>query len=63
MPNLKEELEKVCLLESLIDDGYEETFAESVVDGLYNNRGAAYICTTPEELSAAIAEMSKEDDE
>ena len=63
MLNLKEELDKVCLVESLIEEGYEETVAESVADSLYNNRGSAYVCTTPEELSAAIAEMSKEDDE
>ena len=63
MYNLKEELKKVSLIESLVDDGYEDDFAESIVESLFAPSSPAYVCKTPEELTAAIAEMSEGDDD
>ena len=63
MFNVNEELEKVSLTEALVESGFSEALAESVVDGLYNPSEPAYICNTPEELTAAIDAMSEGDSE
>ena len=61
MFDITEELKRVSLTEELIEDGFSEELAESVVDGLYNPSEPAYVCNTLEELTAAIDEMSKKD--
>ena len=60
--NITEQLKRITLTEDLMEtEGFSEELAESIVDGLYTPDTPAYICNTPEELTAAIAEMSKKD--
>lgn len=61
MFNLTEELKKVALTEELVEEGFSEELANGVAEALYTPFEPAYVCDTPEELTAAIAAMSQED--
>lgn len=57
---LKEELERVSLIEQLEEKGYETSLAESLADIAYNydeNEEPAYVCRNKEELTKAIKDM------
>ena len=54
-------LEHVSLVEDLVEEGYTSELIEEVLEDLNNEFTPAYICKTPEELTAAINDMSSED--
>lgn len=62
MYNMNEALKKVMLIEDLCEEGYEEKFAEDIVESIVNPEEPAYVCNTAEELAAAIADMSRKDE-
>ena len=58
--NIERELQKVNLIECLEEEcNLSEQLATEVVEDLMNPQEPAYVCTTAEELSAALAEMSE----
>ena len=60
--SIERELLRVNLIEELEENNYSEKLATEVVEDILNPAQPAYICTTPEELSAAIKEMSEAED-
>lgn len=51
--------EKLNLIYDLEKENFSEELIESIIESVENPQEPAYICTTPEELTAAIAEMSR----
>lgn len=59
--NVAKDLIKVNLIEELEANDYSEELATEIVEDILNPQDPAYVCTTPEELSAALKAMSEEE--
>ena len=57
--DIAKELIKVNLIEELEEANYSETFATQIVEDILEPQDPAFVCTTPEELSAALRVMSE----
>ena len=57
--DIAKELIKVNLIEQLEEDNYSEKFATEIVEDILDPQEPAFVCTTAEELSAALRIMSE----
>lgn len=54
---IMEELEKISLKEDLVAEGFDEEFADGLINAIENPQEPAYVCKNKEELTKAIEEM------
>ena len=52
-----EQLERISLKEELVAEGFDEAFADGLIDAVENPQDPAYVCTNKEELTRAVEEM------